>query len=114
MKKEINIANNDEHLSLLGAFTGCNQAVFTYGINRNGKLSRIVTAYNTNELSFEEAIVGATESIQHSDFVLTKSIVYDIKDENLIKENGIVYPVCQFKEISGFVPNETIINKIRK
>lgn len=95
---------------------GCNQAVLILGLNEYGyKLSKMVLAFNSRDVSFEEVAAGATMMVKNSNFDLARAFVYTIDENKHVKHlDSIKYWPLLLKDVPGYVPGERVYDLRRK
>ena len=119
MNNEIAMAEaiqNIDFKELDTMMNGCNQAVLILGINQYGwKLSKMVLAYNSRDVSFEEVVAGAGHMIKYSNFALTRAFVYTIDDDKQVKHLDYIklWPLL-IKDVPGYTPGEFVHDLRRK
>lgn len=88
MNNEIIVAeamNNINFKDIESMMDGCDQAAVIMGINCfTHKFSRIVVAYNSVDINFEEAVMGANRMVDVSNFSISRAFIYSIKGADRI------------------------------
>ena len=113
MNNEIALAEAIQQLDfkeLDAMMVGCDQAVVILGINYFTKaLSKMVLAYNSEDVSFEGVVSGTGNMVKYSNFALTRAFVYSIdKDKKTKHLEHIKYWSVLLKDIPGFTPGEFV------
>ena len=99
---------NIDFKELDAMMNGCNEAVVILGINYFTRhLSKMVLAYDSKDVSFEEVVCGAGQIVKYSNFSITRAFVYKINKTKQVRHlEYIQFHSIYLKDMPGFIPGE--------